>query len=78
MEQLLEVLQEIRDGIYLLNSNIEDFKNEITGTGLYNSLSDVCDKLNNVESSLTGLTSYGAYTLSDVCNKLDSIDTNTM
>ena len=78
MEQLLEVLQEIRDGIYMLNSNVEDLKNEITGTGVYNSLSDVCDKLDAVEGLLTGLTSYGTYVLSDVCNKLDSIDSNTM
>lgn len=78
MEQLLEVLQEIRDGIYSVNSNIIDLKNEITGSGVYNSLSDVCDKLDAVESALTGLTSYGTYTLTDVCSRLDSIDANTM
>jgi len=86
LEQLIEVLQEIRDGIYSINSNIEDLKvsvEELKGQGLYNSISDVCDKLESLASDIKGNGLYDS--LSDVCNKLDeistilnSIDTNTM
>lgn len=78
MDQLIEVLQEIRDGIYLLNTNMEELKSEVMGSGVYNTVSDVCEKLESVETLLNGLTSHGVYNLEDVCSKLDAIDSNTM
>lgn len=86
MDQLIEVLQEIRDGILTMNSNIEELKTsveELKGQGLYNSISDVCDKLESLASDIKGNGLYDS--LSDVCNKLDqisdvlnSIELNTM
>lgn len=80
MDQLLEVLQDIRDGIYSMNSNIEqliDSVGELKGSGLYNSISDVCDKLDSVSSTVEAIKGVGLYdTISDVCDKLDSISSS--
>lgn len=77
MDQLVEVLQEIRDGIYSMNSNIEDLKislEELKGTGLYNSISDVYDKLGDINTTSEGIKGSGLYdSISDVCEKLDSV-----
>ncbi|MBE6064216.1 hypothetical protein [Clostridium cochlearium] len=58
MEELIEVLQEIRNGINDMNFNIEQLKEsveELKGIGVYNSISDVCDKLDDVYSSVTSI-----------------------
>jgi|GEM_PF-1922003 predicted nuclease with TOPRIM domain len=94
MDALIEVLREIRDGIYSINENVEHLHDSfdelkgsveelkesvegLKGSGLYDTLSDVCDKV----ESLKG----GLYDFSDVCSRLDdiirvlhSIDTNTL
>jgi len=86
LEDLIEVLKEIRDGIYQLNGrvdNINDSLSELKGYGVYNSLSDIHDQLEKVAQEIKGDSLYN--NLSDVCNKLDdissalhSIDLNTM
>ncbi|MEK4359873.1 hypothetical protein NYE48_22885 [Paenibacillus sp. FSL M7-1455] len=86
MESLIEVLLEIRNGIYAMNANIEELKNsveELKGNGLYNSITDVCDKLDSMSEDIVGNGLFNS--LSDVYNKLDeisstldSIDANTM
>ncbi|MGM0882445.1 MAG: hypothetical protein ACQEXQ_15575 [Bacillota bacterium] len=52
---MIELLKEIRDGIYSMNENIGDHKDsidELKGNGLYNSFTDVCDKLESVASDI--------------------------
>ncbi|RKD23120.1 hypothetical protein BEP19_12935 [Ammoniphilus oxalaticus] len=65
MEELLSVLVDIRNSIDNLNSNIIELKDsvkELRGDGLYNSITDVCDKLD---------------TLNSIDSHLFSIDMNT-
>lgn len=55
MEELLEVLEAIKDGVANINSNLEELREsveEIKGDGLYNTLTDVCDKLDEIEFSV--------------------------
>ena len=82
MESLIEILQEIRDGIYSMNSSIEDLKNsidELRGNGLYNSIADLHDKLDEISDTLTGIKGVGTYdSISDVCDKLDEISSTLL
>ena len=55
-----------------MNSKLDYISNDINsikGRGVYDSLSDVCDKLDEIKGN--GI--YGS--LADVCDKLDSLDT---
>lgn len=77
MEEMIEILKEIRDGIYSMNENIGDLKDsidELKGNGLYNSITDVCDKLELVASDIKGNGLYDS--LSDVCDKLSDISSS--
>ncbi|OMD41127.1 hypothetical protein [Paenibacillus odorifer] len=86
MNELIDVLMEIRDGIYTINSNIDELKaavNELRGSGLYNTISDVCDKIDTAVSDIKGNGLYDtisdvASKLDDVSSTLDRIDINTM
>lgn len=80
MEELIGVLQEIRDGINSINNNIEllkDSVDDLKGSGLYDSISDVCDKLDNLENEVNSIKGSPGYDLSEIYNCLSSIDTNT-
>ncbi|MFW5649740.1 MAG: hypothetical protein ACOCG5_11705 [Candidatus Alkaliphilus sp. MAG34] len=73
MDDVLDILIDIRDILNNVNHNIislQDDVNRIRGNGLYDSISDIGEKMD-------ALTSSGLYTLLDVCSKLDSIDSNT-
>ena len=73
MDDVLDILIDIRDILNNVNHNIislQDDVNRIRGNGLYDSISDIGEKMD-------ALTSPGLYTLLDVCSKLDSIDSNT-
>lgn len=94
MEQLLDVLLDIKSVLVDINFNVEcltgsvnDVKeaiDELKGDALYNNISDVCNKLDNIETeiqnvdlSVQAISSNGVYTIQDICIKLDSIDVNT-
>ena len=62
MDELINVLIEIRSLLFSINSKLED----IRGSGI-NSIDDVCDKLDDIRGN-------GLYSLEDVCSKLDNID----
>ena len=45
------------------------------GNGLYNSISDVCDKLDSTQEKLEEIKGFGIYnSIADVCQKLDEVD----
>jgi archaellum component FlaC len=80
MEGLIAVLEEIRDGINAMNYNMEQLKDsidELKGNGLYNSISDMCDKLESVENEINSLKGNTGYDLTDIHSVLSSIDINT-
>lgn len=72
MDELVFVMEEIRDLLSEMNSKLDNISNDINqikGNGVYDSLADVCDKLDEIKGN-------GLYNnLSDVCDKLDSLDT---
>jgi len=72
MEELVSVMEEIRDQLVLMNSKLDMISMDIDaikGVGLNNSISDVYDKMEEIIG--TGL--YNS--LSDVCDKLDNVET---
>lgn len=75
MDELIIVMEEIRDLLSEMNCKLDDISSEISsirGVGVYDSLSDVCDKLEAIKGN-------GIYdSISDVCDKLDSIDSTCM
>ena len=84
MDSLVAVLEEIRDGIQRMNSNIEDLVhavNEMKGSGTFNSISDVygklddvCDQLEAVSTNIKEIKGDGLFdTLADLYQKLDEI-----
>lgn len=77
VDELLAVLQDIRDGINSMALSIENLNesvNDLKGFGLYNSISDVNEKLDSVSEAIDDLKGSGLYnTVTDVCDKLDSI-----
>lgn len=62
MDEMITLLEEIRDLLSEMNSKLDDIK----GIGIYSSIADVCDKLDAISGS-------GLNNLDDVCNKLDDI-----
>lgn len=67
-----EILQQILDELRDMNQKLDDTK----GFGINNSLSDVCDKLDEM---LNGYDfSNVCSKLDDVCSKLDMIELNAM
>lgn len=65
------ILEEIRES----NRKLEDIHNtiqEIKGSGLYNSLTDVCDKIDSAKDEIQGTGLYNS--LSDICDKLDQFE----
>lgn len=65
------ILEEIREGNRKLE-NIEDAIQEIKGSGLYNSLTDICDKIDSAKDELQGTGLYNSIT--DICDKLDNLE----
>ena len=65
---LMMILQEIRRNNQLLE-NIQGTLQEIRGDGLYNSLTDVCTKLEESANAIRGDGLYNS--LSDVCGRLE-------
>lgn len=63
------ILEEIREGNRKLES-IEDAIQEIKGTGLYNSLADIYEKIDSVKDEIQGTGLYNS--LTDICEKIDS------
>lgn len=70
MDEIVSLLESILSELTELNSKIDDIK----GFGLNTSIQDICDKLDDVQSSVQEITANGVYTLQDVSNKLDTID----
>ena len=86
MDEMITLLEEIRDLLGEMNGKLDDIKgygvdtsisavcdklDAISGMGIY-SLGDVCSKIDEVKGS-------GIYdSISDVCTKLDAIDTTIM
>jgi len=73
MEELLQqllIMNEHLSTISAYQSLIYDEIKNIKGNGLYNSITDVCDKLDAIKGT-------GIYdSLADVCDKLDSIESD--
>lgn len=79
MDEILSVLIDIKNELMEMNQKLDS----IQGIGAYNSIADVCDKLDELSGgeSLEGLASKideikgtGIYdTVADVCDKLDAI-----
>ncbi|HIT89349.1 MAG TPA: hypothetical protein IAC41_02880 [Candidatus Merdenecus merdavium] len=65
------ILEEIREGNRKLE-NIEDAIQEIKGSGLYNSLTDICDKIDSAKEEIQGTGLYNSIT--DICEKLDNLE----
>ncbi len=65
------ILEEIREGNRKLEY-IEDAIQEIKGSGLYNSLTDVCDKIDSAKDEIQGTGLYNS--LTDICDKLDNLE----
>ncbi|WZL72297.1 hypothetical protein QBE52_14545 [Clostridiaceae bacterium 35-E11] len=65
------ILEEIREGNRKLE-NIEDAIQEIKGSGLYNSLTDICDKIDSAKDEIQGTGLYNSIT--DICEKLDNLE----
>lgn len=53
MDRVVDVLQNILFELQEMNSKLDDIK----GSGLYNSISDVCDKLDEVKEDLSEIDS---------------------
>lgn len=53
MDRVVDVLQNILFELQEMNSKLDDIK----GSGLYNSISDVCDKLDEVKEELSEIDS---------------------
>lgn len=62
MDEMITLLEEIRDLLVEMNDKLDDIK----GYGVNTSISDVCDKLDTISGM-------GIYTLSDVCSKIDEV-----
>lgn len=62
MDEMIALLEEIRDLLAEMNGKLDDIK----GYGADNSISDVCDKINEISG-------HGFYSLSDVCSKIDDL-----
>lgn len=63
MDELVSVMQDILLELQSINSKLDDVK----GDGLYNSLTDVCEKIDGLEASIT---SNGRYDLGDICDEI--------
>lgn len=53
IDKVVDVLRDILFELQEMNSKLDDIK----GSGLYNSISDVCDKLDEVKEDLSGIDS---------------------
>ena len=51
MDQVADLLSEILSELREMNGKMDD----IMGSGLYNSITDVCNKLDDVESKLSSI-----------------------
>lgn len=69
MDEIVNVMQEILDELKEMNSKLD----EIKGFGIYNSLCDVCDKIDSLGAEIKGAGLYNS--LSDVCDKIESLET---
>ena len=86
MDDMIALLGEIRDLLVEMNGKLDDIK----GDGIYTSISDVCDKIDDISVSgmctlgdvcrrIDDLQGSGIYnTIGDVCDKLDNLDTTIM
>lgn len=86
MDEMLDVMKDIlfelklnnvkTDTVIAIQEGIRYAIESIKGTGIYDSLSDVCGKLDDVGEKIEALSGTGLFnSLSDVCDKLDSIET---
>lgn len=75
-EILLAILEEFRE-LNIKVSEIESQLQDIKGVGLYTSLSDICDKLDEVKGEVDSIKGPMSYDLTDLHNTLSSIDVNT-
>ncbi len=84
MNEVVDVLNEIKQimlnmnqGIDRLTSVVEtvaDSVEEIKGSGLYNSISDVCDKIDSAVEDIKGNGLFNSIT--DICDKLDIVSSS--
>lgn len=77
MEELIEILQEIKDGINSINYNMEQLKDsveELKGNGLYTSVSDVYNKVDAIGNTVEQIKGNGfCNSVADICDKLEII-----
>lgn len=82
MDELIEILQEIRDGINNINYNIEqltDSVEELKGDGLNNSVSDICNKVDTIGDTVEEIKGNGFNnSIADICDKLEVIISSEM
>lgn len=67
MNELVSIMEEIRDLLFVMNNKLDDISsdiNAIKGDGLFDSLSDVCNKLDEINRD----------SLFDICSKLDTLE----
>ena len=60
MDELIEIISELLTEIRELNSKIDDIK----GFGLYGSINDVCDKLDDIKSEVEAI-----WNCQDLCSR---------
>lgn len=75
MEELVDAINNMNNTLlYMANQlqGIQSTLDDIKGTGIYNSISDVYDK---IETELNDIKGMGLYnTISDVCDKLNEVE----
>ncbi len=64
-DEMITLLRDILKEMQEISWKLDDIK----GSGAFNSISDVCDKLENLKDSVDGITSNGAYCLGDILDK---------
>lgn len=64
------ILEEIRESNRKLE-NLENSIQEIIGIGLYNSITDICDKIDSAKEDIQGTGLYNS--IADICDKIDNL-----
>jgi hypothetical protein len=72
MEELIDIMKEIRDQLVELNSKIDN----LTSYGVY-SLSDIPDGISEITNAIEGIKGEIGYDLTDIYNSLSNIEMST-
>jgi len=69
VDELLDALNDIKELLVDTNANINAFRDDIKdirGHGLYDTISDLADKLELINDGINAISSSGVYTLQDI------------